>query len=118
MNVSHFRIDERREREWLRLVLSGELDLASAPTLERRLAQLRADQCAIRLDLSKLEFMDSTGLHLLIRELGEARSNGWRLEIGPDVAPVVMRLFRLVQLEGFMLNGNAPGGARVEDADP
>ena len=88
----------------LRLGLTGELDLASAPKLEDRLALLRATKSAVRLDLSKLEFIDSTGIYLLIKTVGEARIKGWPFQIEADVRPQVMRLFRLVHLEHFLMS--------------
>src|ERR1700735_5685046 len=52
-----------------RLTLVGELDLATAPLLESAFAAvLREDDAEmIVVDLSELSFMDSTGIHLLIR---------------------------------------------------
>ncbi len=52
-----------------RLTLVGELDLATAPQLERAFdAVLREDDAKmIVVDLTELSFMDSTGIHLLIR---------------------------------------------------
>jgi anti-anti-sigma factor len=82
--------------------LTGELDLATASVLEDRLAWLRARKSPVRLDLSHLDFIDSTGLHLLIRTVGDARIAHWQLRIEPDVAPQVMRLFRLVHLDRFL----------------
>jgi anti-anti-sigma factor len=60
MNGSHLQIEERQERRWLRLTLIGELDLAPAPVLEARLEELK-DHGAARLDLSRPDFMDSSG---------------------------------------------------------
>jgi anti-sigma B factor antagonist len=49
------------------IALRGELDLASAPKLERELhAALAAANGPIVVDLSDLQFMDSTGLRTLI----------------------------------------------------
>ena len=49
------------------IALRGELDLASAPTLERELdAALATTDEAIVVDLCELQFMDSTGLRTLI----------------------------------------------------
>jgi anti-sigma B factor antagonist len=49
------------------ITLRGELDLASAPKLERELeAALAAANGPIVIDLSDLQFMDSTGLRTLI----------------------------------------------------
>jgi anti-sigma B factor antagonist len=52
-----------------RLTPVGELDLATAPLLESAFAAvLREDDAQmIVVDLTELSFMDSTGIHLLIR---------------------------------------------------
>ena len=91
----------------LRLSLTGTLDVASTPTLEDRLTGLRATKSPVRLDLSNLDFIDSTGLHMLIRMVGDARIKHWQLGIEPAVAPQVMSAFRLVHLERF-LEGDTP----------
>jgi|SRR5579884_1224435 len=101
MTQPYFEILESRDRGGLRLTLQGELDFASTRMLDERLTSLRAKKRAVRLDLSSLEFIDSTGLHLLIRSMGEARSNGWKLQIEPGVSPTVERLFRLVHFDPF-----------------
>ena len=103
-----FEIRESRVDGRLRLSLTGELDLGSAPALDQRLASLRARERRVSLDLSELEFIDSTGLHLLIRELGEARAKDWDLQIEPDVSPPVMRLLKLVHIEHLVLDGKTP----------
>ena len=72
-----FQIHESRVNGSLRLSLTGELDLVTTPVLEDRLASLRARKSPVRLDLSHLDFIDSTGLHLLIRTVGDARMKHW-----------------------------------------
>jgi anti-anti-sigma factor len=99
MTVSHFEILERQDDDALRLLLTGELDLVSTPELEERLSQLRAEKLAVRLDLSKLEFIDSTGLHVLIKAIKDAQSDDWLLRIDPEMAPQVMHLCELVHLD-------------------
>ncbi|HUZ28334.1 MAG TPA: STAS domain-containing protein [Solirubrobacteraceae bacterium] len=96
----------------MRLSLTGELDSGSAPILEDRLTRLRAVKSPVSLDLSRLEFIDSTGLHLLVRTVGDAQIKGWDLEIERDVAPEVMRLFKLVHLDRFVLGARKTGGVR------
>ena len=108
--VPEFDIHESPEGNGLRLTLTGELDLGSTPTLDDRLTRLRAKKTAVMLDLSKLQFIDSTGLHLLIRAVGDARIDGWQLQIDPDVAPRVMRLFKLVHFDRLILPGGTGGG--------
>lgn len=106
MTHPYFEILEHRGDGELRLSLQGELDFASTRVLDDRLTRLRAKRHAVRLDLSKLEFIDSTGLHLLIRALGEARSTDWKFQIEPGVSPTVERLFRLVHFDPFRADGS------------
>jgi anti-anti-sigma factor len=51
-------------KQTLRLV--GELDLQTVPTFEKAIAELPTTG-GITLDLSELSFIDSTGLHALLR---------------------------------------------------
>jgi anti-anti-sigma factor len=102
MNVPYFDIREQRESGVVRLVLTGELDLGSAPVLRARLEELQAEQSDVRLDLSRLEFMDSTGLHLLISVLQDARADSWQLQVDPNLAPAVRSLFQLVNVDPFI----------------
>jgi RNA polymerase sigma-B factor len=82
-----------------RIVLIGELDIASADGLEKRLADVEADSPAILvLDLRRVEFIDSTGLRSLIAADQRARSQGRRLAVvsGPNA---VARLLTVTQLD-------------------
>ncbi|HEX7293225.1 MAG TPA: STAS domain-containing protein [Solirubrobacterales bacterium] len=57
------------------IAIRGELDLHTAPQLEQRLEQVDAN--LLLLDLSGCEFIDSTGIGLIVRT--------WqRLDAGPD----------------------------------
>ena len=81
------------------LAVSGELDLASAPQLEARLKQLRGERQTVELDLSKLEFIDSTGMRLLILAAADARQDGWNLAVRPELTPQVRRAMELASVE-------------------
>ena len=60
-------ITRRTKADEVTLILRGELDLASAPALERELNDIEASQPRlIVLDLGALEFIGSTGIHLLV----------------------------------------------------
>ncbi len=104
-----FQILESQAGDCRRLSLVGELDMLAARLLEDRLASLRAVKTPVRLDLSQLDFIDSTGLHLLVRTVGDARIKGWEITIDPDVSAPVMRVFKLVHLDRFVTgDGIAP----------
>lgn len=108
MNAASLDVHVEHEDQGLRMVLAGELDLVSAPGLEARLERLRAADVAVRLDLSKLTFMDSTGLSLIVRTVKAARRDGWRLEIDPNVSPPVIGLFRLLEVDRWLWGDEEP----------
>ena len=95
--VQGFRMRERVEAdETVRLILLGELDLAVGDELTGRLRQLRDSGRSVRLDLSKLAFIDSSGLRTLLLALTKARSDGWHLEIMRRLSPSVERVAQIV----------------------
>ncbi len=80
--------------------LTGELDLASTPILQRALASLAAAMngtSAITLDLSGLQFIDSTGLHAILTTRELCQANGYEFSLVPG-PPQVQRLFEIVKL--------------------
>jgi anti-sigma B factor antagonist len=94
---SHFRmIESFDEAGVLRLSLIGELDLAVADELANRLRQLEAQGLEVRLDLTKLEFIDSTGLRELVCALDGSRRNGSWLTVGTDMTRAVRHVVELV----------------------
>lgn len=77
------------------LELGGELDLESAPELERQLKEVGDTRPGrLLIDLGRLEFMDSTGLAVMVRAQRSARDNGHRLALRPGPTQV-QRLFEL-----------------------
>lgn len=74
--------------------VTGELDLATSPRLERAIGEAFGLGGGIVLDLSGLSFMDSSGLRVVLQLDASCRSAGRRLRIvrGP---PVVQRVFEL-----------------------
>jgi len=75
--------EQRDERGAVRLSLSGALDLAVADSVRSRLHELARAHATVILDLSDLQFIDSTGLQLLIINFNDATHNGWQLRIDP-----------------------------------
>ena len=65
------------------IALTGELDVAGSAVVEHELDRIRAedDPRAIVLDLRDLEFMDSTGLRLVVLADAQARQDGRRLAL-------------------------------------
>lgn len=78
--------------------LRGELDLASAPALGERLAWFCERGEAVLLDLDELDFIDMSGLRVVMAASEVARRDGWSLAITPG-SPQFRRLIGLVDLE-------------------
>ncbi|MFZ0042253.1 MAG: STAS domain-containing protein [Solirubrobacteraceae bacterium] len=65
---SDFRVETRNEGRTAVIAVTGELDLASGPQLEAELDRISGPEIQLLVvDLRKLEFMDSTGLSILVR---------------------------------------------------
>lgn len=93
------KVEVRPEREGVRVVAVGELDLAVADGLEQRLAQVHSDGFQqIVLDLRQLTFMDLNGLRRILRWDAHARRNGNSFDLiqGP---PAVRRLLELTRAD-------------------
>jgi anti-sigma B factor antagonist len=77
---SHFRVEVRAADDATVISVSGELDLASSPALEEELERVaQSDAEVVIVDLRELEFMDSTGLSVLVRAHQRAEQQGRRL---------------------------------------
>lgn len=90
-------IEKTHEQDAVVLVLAGELDLASAPMLERELRDAEATGLSrLVIDLAGLAFMDSTGLQALLRARERANNNSHQLSLRR--APhQVQRVFELTK---------------------
>jgi anti-anti-sigma factor len=87
-----------------RLALAGELDMYAAPILQDHIDQFASDGvAAVLLDLRELTFMDSTGLHVLLRGTDQASRNGHRLAI-VGVGDATRRLLEITQTEGALID--------------
>jgi anti-sigma B factor antagonist len=94
---SNFSVEVRDGNQAVVIGVTGELDLASSPALEQELERGAASQAGIVIvDLRKLEFMDSTGLSVLVRAHQRATENGQRFGVvrGPQ------QVQRLLSLTG------------------
>ena len=104
-----FQINESQSDGFVQLHLTGDLDLSATPALEDRLGQLRAEMTPVRINLGQLDFIDSTGLNVLLRAVGDARRRGWKLYIEHEVSEQVLRMFNLMHVAEFLLGRDAPG---------
>ena len=79
--------------------IQGELDIATAPTLESALLHaLDSEAASIFLDLGRVRFIDSMGLRVLIWAANQSREDGDRLSIDCGSGPV-RRMMELTSLD-------------------
>ena len=94
---SHFRLEVHNEQTATVIAVSGELDLASSPALQEELDRAQsANAQLLIIDLRELDFMDSTGLSVLVRAHQRADEQGRQLAMvkGPQ------QVQRLLSLTG------------------
>lgn len=96
-SIGSLRLRSVREGDTHVVELRGELDIAGAPALEEELRAIEASEAgALVVDLSALEFIDSTGVRLLLQAADRCQ-DGPRMTIlrGPKQ---VQRVFEITDL--------------------
>jgi anti-sigma B factor antagonist len=90
------------DRERVVVVPVGELDLATTAELDRQVAELLESGFRhVVVDLAELSFLDSTGVHLLIRWSRRAADDGWTFEVTPGDG-AVERVLDLTGVRGLL----------------
>lgn len=79
------------------LKVEGEIDVFTAPQLREKLMPLCQHGSRIHLDLSKVNYIDSTGLGVLVGAYKAQRASNGRL-ILTGMNDRIMRLFRITNL--------------------
>jgi stage II sporulation protein AA (anti-sigma F factor antagonist) len=101
--MTEFSFAERRSGGVAELALSGDLDMSATFRLEPALDRLISSQEVgeVVLDLGGVEFVDSSGLGLLLATYERSREGETAMAIvGPS--PEVQRVFRLAGVEGVL----------------
>jgi anti-sigma B factor antagonist len=97
VQVEHLRIDVHNEPDRVVVALHGELDLASAPLLQSELESAQAGEAGlIVLDVQDLEFIDSTGLRVILSAHTHAHERGREFAL----ARIQRQLQRLLAITG------------------
>jgi anti-sigma B factor antagonist len=81
------------------ICVSGEIHVSTAPEFSRRLnVAIAGGKTAVVLDLTGVEFIDSTGLSVLLNGLRRVTRAGGRMAL-VCTNPTVMRLFEITRLD-------------------
>lgn len=101
-----FSVDRAEREGTVVLALHGELDLATVGQLVEAAAGV-APATQLVIDLTDLEFMDSTGLRTLMNLDVRGRAEGWTISLAAP-QPQVMRLLKLSGFEDRIQIRDAP----------
>lgn len=92
------RLDAGTRNGWAVLTADGEIDIATAPRLrEQLIAMINDGANRIVVDLSGVDFIDSTGLGVLIGALKRVRTNEGDLALVCS-EPRVLKIFEITGL--------------------
>jgi anti-anti-sigma factor len=89
---------EVRKDGRVRVRLRGELDLSTVDAVAQRLNALGAQHDAVLLDLDELDFIDASGIRLVLSAANDARNDGWAFGVTRGSRPV-RRLFALLGID-------------------
>jgi anti-sigma B factor antagonist len=93
------------------LLASGEVDIASVPALKTLLDDLlEAGRAEVVVDLSRVRFIDSTGLGVLARCNDRLSAEGGELRIVSS-SPRLARVLKLIGLDSILTLHNSLGEA-------
>ena len=92
------KIHTEAEGDLLRVVLSGEFDLASVPQFRQAVEQAKTPWERAEIDMSDVVFMDSSGLQALVHLNNAAHEQGFEVTLVRPSHPV-RRLLELTGLE-------------------
>ena len=108
-----FSITVEAKRDAVTVAPRGELDLSTIDQLRGALKRLLgAPTARIVIDLRGVEFLDSTGLHLLVSTHAQAQQDDWELTIvpGPRAVQRIFEITRTIDQLPFAANGHAASG--------
>ena len=93
-----FDVDVAARGKWCVVTVTGDLDVATSPKLRETVISLVSEgQRSLVIDLCRVDFLDSTGLGILVGALKRARAHDGRLVVACD-QPQVRGVFDLVDL--------------------
>jgi anti-sigma B factor antagonist len=94
-----FGIQSVRHATRVIVVVSGEVDLCTAPWLDEQLRRAQRLATEVIVDLEQIDFMDCAGLRVLMRASAKSAPGHFSVTPGP---PLVQKLFKLTDATGLL----------------
>ena len=94
------RVSSQSHGDHIIVIVSGEIDLYTAPRLHSELAAVVGSSASARVvvDMSGVEFCDSTGMNVLLSCLRQAREQDGELELAAP-RPAVRKILQVTGLD-------------------
>ena len=109
------RVEVLKEGKAVRVEPRGELDMSNADALRAVLISQHLPGHNVLLDLSGLDFMDSTGIQVLLEADAAARANGHSMTVG-NLSPAVRRVLEISGVLERLPLAEMPPTARTDRA--
>ena len=103
-------VSSRSQGDHAIVIATGEIDLYTAPRLQSELAEVIANAAPasrIVVDMSGVEFCDSTGMNILLSCRRQVRERGGELELAAP-RPAVMKILQVTALDSVFTIIPAP----------
>lgn len=100
MRATQFGVEVRRAEGAAVLELSGDLSASAEGTLHPAYAEVRAEPVVV-LDFAGVDYINSTGIALIVGILAEARKDGQEIR-ARGLAEHYREIFRITRLSDFM----------------
>ena len=103
-------VSSRSQGDHAIVIATGEIDLYTAPRLHGELAEVIANAAPasrVIVDMSGVEFCDSTGMNVLLSCLRQVRERGGELELAAP-RPAVMKILQVTALDSVFTIVPAP----------
>jgi anti-anti-sigma factor len=100
MTTTEFQAAARRDRGLAVLDLSGQISAPAEGRLQAAYAEV-AEERKVLLDFTHVDYINSTGIALIVGILAEARKNGQELQAS-GLAEHYREIFRITRLSDFM----------------
>ena len=98
--MADFAVTSSREAGSLVVAPTGELDIATVDAVRAEVEQRRGDE-GLEIDLSGVDFLDTSGIQLIVESHRAARAEGFELSVH-RAPPGVQRVFKIAGLEGVL----------------
>jgi anti-anti-sigma factor len=102
MPISPFSVEVRGDADIAMIVLRGDINADAEPDMSRAYAQVAGGAAPVLvLDFSRADYINSTGITLIVALLGDARRDGREVRAF-GLSPHYQEIFQITRLSDYM----------------